>query len=162
MFCQTQLIRLPGSFGLSATVEMITLSEVFSILTIMCHRMPPTNCTDSLRGMTASACHWLASNTKPFYQPASSHGLNLVVLQRDHLKSNNHSFFLESAWLSCCRRVYPEQFLLLKLCEWAACKCVWVLLSSLTAVVLRTQCQEHYAVLFCCHVCPWCLKIHKE
>lgn len=40
--------------------------------------------------------------------------------------------------------------------------------ACLTAVVLGTRCQEHYAVLFCCansslcRVCPWCPKIHEE
>lgn len=97
MLCQTQLIRLLRSFGPSAMVEMITLSEVFSILLVMCHHMPPTNCRVSLSGMTTSARHWLASNMKPLYQPASSHWSNLVLLQARHQHdlSNTLAFFVQ-------------------------------------------------------------------
>lgn len=84
-----QFIRLPATFGPSVTVEMITLSEVFSILPVMCHHMPPTNCRVCLRGMTASARHWLASNMKPLYQPASSRWLNLVLQQGRHRRPSD-------------------------------------------------------------------------
>lgn len=56
-FCERQLIRLLRRCGLSAKEEMITLSEIFSILPVMCHHMPPTNCRVSLRAMTTSARH---------------------------------------------------------------------------------------------------------
>lgn len=99
--CQTQLIKLLSSFGPSATVEMITLSEVFSILLVMCHHMPPTNCRVSLSGMTTSARHWLASNMKPLHQPASSHWSNLVLLQARHQHdlSNTLAFLCNIVWM---------------------------------------------------------------
>lgn len=72
------------SFGPWAMVEMLTLSEVFSILLVMCHHMPPTNCRVSVRGMTTSARHWSNSNMKPLhYQAASSRWLILVFMQSE-------------------------------------------------------------------------------
>lgn len=49
MFGGPQLIRSLRSFDPSAAVEMIALSEVFSIVTTACHHMPPTNCGVSER-----------------------------------------------------------------------------------------------------------------
>lgn len=175
MFCRTHLIRLLRSFG--ATVEMITLSEVFSILLVMCHHMPPTNCRVSVRGMTTSACQRLLRNMKPLYQAASSQRLNLVfsalgtpsLIWVTFLKNVGDVY---CSWRSLIFKGMP--------CYCTVCSThsylvyetsggvMTVLSASLTPVVLGTHCRERYAVLFCCansslcHVCPWCPKIHKE
>lgn len=136
MFRQTQLIRLLRSFGPSATVEMITLSEVFSILLVTCHHMLPTNCRVSLRGMTTSARHWLASNIKPLCQPASSHWLNLAFLQsRHHHKSEYHMWRSLSSCFLFLKGYFPTvrptcsylEYLLhhLHFCDYI-CRCVLV------------------------------------
>lgn len=70
--------RTPPS--VRAAVEMITLSEVFSILLAMCHHMPPTNCRASAGAMTMSARRRLVRNMKPLYQAASSRRLNLDTI----------------------------------------------------------------------------------
>lgn len=150
MFCQT-LIRLLRTFGQPATVEMITLSMVFSILLVMWHHMPPTNCRVSLRAMTTSAHHWLASNMKPLL---STRPITLVKFSLTSVKTLKPFFFYNILTVLHLGLVYME------VCIGSLARIMTETLAGSRAVVLGTHCQEHNAVSFCCansslsHVCP--------
>lgn len=139
--CLVEHILSHSSVG---SVEMITLSEVFSIPPAMCHHMPPTQ-PPSLGGSDDSVC---SSAVGQKHETTLSGSLIATVKFRHH-RWSELAFFIKSVG-------YVHRY-------WGGFILKWML------SVLFDKGEECWCVLlfFCansslCHVCPWCPKIHKE